>query len=43
MQDLSDFEKLYQQSNQDFGIFIEICKTLETAENPEQKLKDLIK
>ncbi|MBO9667400.1 MAG: aminopeptidase [Bdellovibrio sp.] len=43
MQDLNDFETLYQQSNKDFSIFIEKCKALETAENPEQKLKDLIK
>ncbi|MGE5087124.1 MAG: aminopeptidase [Bacillota bacterium] len=42
MQDLSDFEKLYEQSNKDFQTFIEKCKTLEGSENPESKLKELI-
>ncbi len=43
LQDLSDFEKLYEQSNSDFGKFLEACKGLEKSEKPEEDLKKLIK
>ncbi|MFM6929311.1 MAG: aminopeptidase [Bdellovibrio sp.] len=42
MQDLSDFEKLYEQSNQNFQTFLEKCKALEGSENPEAKLKEIV-
>jgi predicted aminopeptidase len=42
MQDLSDFETLYKLSNEDFQIFLDHCKSLESAEKPEEGLKALI-
>lgn len=42
MQDLSDFEKLYELSGKDFGKFIEKCKDLEGADDPSAKLKEII-
>lgn len=42
MQDLSDFEKLYEISNHNFETFITRCKELEDAKDPAQKLKELI-
>lgn len=42
MQDLGDFEKLYEQSNHDFSIFIEKCKELEGADDPAKKLKEIV-
>ncbi|MBV2167706.1 MAG: aminopeptidase, partial [Bdellovibrio sp.] len=42
MQDLGDFEKLYQLLGQDYSRFIEKCKSLEGAKDPAQSLKDLI-
>jgi predicted aminopeptidase len=42
VQDLSDFEKLFEQSGRDFGRFLEACRGLETHPKPEQGLKDLV-
>lgn len=42
MEDLSDFEKLYQKVGGDFSLFIERCRSLEKHEKPEQGLKDLL-
>jgi predicted aminopeptidase len=42
MQDLGDFEKVYQQSGSDFGRFLERCKTLQNSKNPEEDLKKMI-
>lgn len=42
MQDLSDFEKLYELSGRDFSKFIEKCKELEGAKDPSSKLKEII-
>lgn len=41
MQDLSDFEKLYESVGRDFSRFIEKCKGLEKSEKPEEDLKKL--
>lgn len=42
MQDLSDFEKLYELENRSYSAFIERCRSLEKAEDPAAKLKELI-
>lgn len=42
MQDLSDFEKLYEMSHQDIYAFLERCKALEGSDKPEAKLKEII-
>jgi predicted aminopeptidase len=42
MQDLSDFDQLYNLVGKDFSAFIEQCKTLEGSDNPAQSLKDII-
>lgn len=42
MNDLADFEKLYQASKGDFQLFMENCKKLETAKDPEAELKTII-
>lgn len=42
MQDLSDFEKLYELSGRNFSEFIQRCKNLESAEDPAAALKKLI-
>lgn len=42
MQDLTDFEKLYELVGNDFGAFIQKCKSLEKSKNPEKELKNLI-
>lgn len=42
MQDLSDFEKLYKLVGNDFASFIQKCKTLESSNDPEKELKNLI-
>lgn len=42
MQDLGDFEKLYELTGNNFSAFIEKCKSLESAKNPEKALKELI-
>lgn len=42
MQDLSDFETLYQKENGNFGRFIQRCKTLENAKDPVIALKQLL-
>lgn len=43
MQDLSDFQKLYELLNGDYSLFITKCQSLEKTEDPAQALKDLIK
>lgn len=42
MQDLEDFEKLYQKTGRDFKKFIEACKTLEKQEDPVSSLKSML-
>lgn len=42
MQDLSDFEALYEKVDGDFKKFIEKCKALESSKNPSEDLKKLI-
>jgi len=42
MQDLNDFEVLYEQVGRDFSKFIEKCKSLESSKKPEEDLKKLI-
>jgi predicted aminopeptidase len=42
MQDLSDFERLYQQVGGDFAKFIDKCRSLESSKKPEEDLKKLI-
>lgn len=41
MQDLSDFESLYELMGKNYSHFLEKCKSLEKSENPEQALKQL--
>ena len=43
MQDLSDFEKLFELVGHDFQKFLDECKSLEKAEKPEVGLKERIK
>ena len=42
MQDLSDFEKLYEKVGKDFKKFLEECKSLETEKDPAKALKSKI-
>lgn len=42
MQDLEDFQKLYDLLGQNYSVFIEKCKSLESAKDPAQTLKELI-
>jgi predicted aminopeptidase len=42
VQDLADFEKLYELSGQDVQKFMDYCRSLESHPKPEQGLKDLI-
>lgn len=42
MQDLSDFEKLYEQVSHDFSRFLEKCFSLENSEKPEEALKAMV-
>lgn len=42
MQDLSDFEKLYEMVGKDMRRFMDHVKTLEKVDNPEKGLKELI-
>lgn len=41
MENLNDFEILYQKLNKDLLKFIEVIKTLEKSDNPEEDLKKL--
>ncbi len=41
MQDLSDFEKLFEHLGKDYQKFIEACKNLEKSAKPESDLKAL--
>lgn len=40
-QDLIDFELLYKKANQDIPTFIELCKSFEKSENPNEQLKKM--
>ncbi|MEZ0390734.1 MAG: aminopeptidase [Pseudobdellovibrionaceae bacterium] len=42
LQDLSDFEKLYEMSDRKFDTFLQKCRSLENSKNPEEDLKKLI-
>lgn len=42
MQDLKDFEKLFEISNHDFVTFLDYCKKLQGEDHPEKTLKFLI-
>jgi len=42
LQDLSDFQKLYEQSNHQFDTFLQKCRSLENSKKPEEDLKKLI-
>jgi predicted aminopeptidase len=41
MENLDDFEVLYKKLNGDLLKFIEVVKTLEKSDNPEEDLKKL--
>ncbi len=42
LQDLSDFERLYELSGQNMETFLSHCRSLEDHKKPEQGLKELI-
>ncbi|MGZ3815146.1 MAG: aminopeptidase [Bdellovibrio sp.] len=42
MQDLTDFEKLYELLGRDYSLFITKCQSLEKVEDPVEALKELI-
>ena len=42
MQDLSDFEKLYEVAGRSYSKFIENCRSLEKAKDPAAALKEMI-
>ena len=42
MQDLSDFESLYEQSGRSFDEFLRRCRALENSLKPEEDLKKLV-
>ncbi|WP_041576978.1 aminopeptidase [Bdellovibrio bacteriovorus] len=42
MQDLSDFEKLYEARDRNYFSFIEACRGLEKAKDPSAELKKLL-
>lgn len=42
MQDLGDFEKLYELTGKNYSAFLEKCKSLENADDPGKELKKLI-
>lgn len=41
MQDLKDFEALYHKVGDDFGRFMDKCRSLENAKDPEKALREL--
>lgn len=43
LQDLSDFQKLFDQLGRDMKAFLDACKKLESHTNPELSLKELVK
>lgn len=43
MQDLSDFESLYEKTGRDFNKFLEECKSLEKEKDPTKALKNKIR
>ncbi|WP_413613153.1 aminopeptidase [Bdellovibrio sp. HCB-110] len=43
MQDLGDFERLYELLGKDYARFIQECKSLEKSEDPAVALKELIR
>lgn len=42
LQDMTDFEELFELSRRDFQTFIENCRSLEESKKPEEDLKKLI-
>lgn len=42
MQDLSDFQNLYEVLGNDYSLFIEKCRSLEKEKDPEEGLRKLI-
>lgn len=42
VQDLGDFEKLYELLGRDYSQFIEKCKSLEKSKDPTQGLKEML-
>ncbi len=42
MEDLSDFEALYDQTGQNFKSFLQVCQQLESHPDPEVGLKELL-
>ena len=42
MQDLSDFQTLYELTGENFTEFLHCCKTLKKSDKPEQGLKIII-
>lgn len=42
MQDLGDFEKLYELTGHDFEKFLAQCRTFETEKNPSAGLKEIL-
>lgn len=42
MQDLGDFQKLYELLGQDYSLFIDRCRSLEKVDDPAKELKELI-
>jgi predicted aminopeptidase len=42
LEDLSDFEKLFQQVGEDFHKMIKKCKALAQSKNPKKQLKEWV-
>jgi predicted aminopeptidase len=42
LQDLGDFEKLWQKTDHDFSRFIKACRSFEKSKHPEDDLKKLV-
>lgn len=42
MQDLADFERLYEKVDGNYQAFVEKCKSLETSKDPAESLKRMI-
>lgn len=41
LEDLSDFEKLFEKENHDFSAFLKACQSLEDSKSPAEDLKKL--
>lgn len=42
MQDLSDFERLYEAKGRDYSAFLEACRGLEKTKNPAAELRKMV-